>query len=129
VKTAKSNAPTIDEYIRGFPRDVRRTLSALRSTIRKNAPDATEKMSYGMPTFYLHENLVHFAAFERHIGFYPTPGPIVTFRDELKAYKTSKGAIQFPLDEPLPLRLIARIVKYRVAEAVAARSRKERRKV
>ncbi len=107
---------TIDEYIEGLPKGVQRILSELRSTIEKAAPGATEKISYRMPTFYYNGNLVHFAAFERHIGFYPTPSGIVEFQDELKKYHTSKGAIQFPIDEPLPLELVTRIVKFRVAQ-------------
>jgi uncharacterized protein YdhG (YjbR/CyaY superfamily) len=110
------NATTIDEYIQGFPTDVRTRLSALRSTIRQAAPQAVEKISYRMPTFYLNGNLVHFAAFERHIGFYPTPSGIARFQKELKKYKSAKGSVQFPLDEPLPLDLVAAIVKFRVAE-------------
>jgi len=98
-------------------------LNALRTSIRSAAPDATEKMSYQMPTFYLNGNLVHFAAYRKHIGFYPTPSAIFAFRDELKPYKTSKGAVQFPIDKPLPLDLISRIVSFRVEENV--RSAKE----
>ena len=91
-------------------------LKELRATIRKAAPKAEEKISYRMPTFYYNGNLVHFAAYERHIGFYPTPSAIVEFRQELKRYATSKGAIQFPIDEPLPLRLVSRIVKFRMKQ-------------
>jgi uncharacterized protein YdhG (YjbR/CyaY superfamily) len=95
---------------------VQTLLIALRATIRSAAPDATEKMSYQMPTFYLNGNLVHFAAFRKHIGFYPAPNAIVAFQEELKRYKTSKGAVQFPIDKPLPLDLITRIVAFRVEE-------------
>jgi uncharacterized protein YdhG (YjbR/CyaY superfamily) len=116
MKAESSAIRTIDEYIQGMPKHVQRILSELRSTIRKAAPGATEKISYRIPTFYYNGNLVHFAAFERHIGFYPTPRGIAEFRDELKKYHTSKGAIQFPIDEPLPLKLITRIVKFRVAQ-------------
>jgi uncharacterized protein YdhG (YjbR/CyaY superfamily) len=116
MKAEGSVTKTIDEYIEGLPKAVQRNLSELRSTIRKAAPDATEKISYRMPTFYYNGNLVHFAAYERHIGFYPTPSGIVEFQDELKKYHTSKGAIQFPIDEPVPLELVTRIVKFRVAE-------------
>lgn len=107
---------TIDEYIQRVPPDVQRILATLRATIQKAAPDATEKMSYRMPTFDFNGNLVHFAAFTHHVGFYPTPSAVVAFADELTAYKTSKGAVQFPLDQPLPLELITRIVKFRVGE-------------
>jgi uncharacterized protein YdhG (YjbR/CyaY superfamily) len=117
MKAESSVVRTIDEYIEGLPKGVQRILSELRSTIGKAAPGATEKISYRMPTFYYNGNLVHFAAFERHIGFYPTPSGVVEFQDELKKYHTSKGAIQFPIDEPLPLELVARIVKFRVAQS------------
>jgi uncharacterized protein YdhG (YjbR/CyaY superfamily) len=116
MKAESSVVKTIDEYIEGLPKGVRRILSELRSTIEKAAPGATEKISYRMPTFYYNGNLVHFAAFERHIGFYPTPSGIVEFQGELKRYHTSKGAIQFPMDEPLPLELVTRIVKFRVVQ-------------
>ena len=116
MKAERAAAATIDAYISSFPPDVRRILSALRATIRNAAPAANEKISYGMPTFDYNGNLVHFAAFKQHIGFYPTPSGIKAFEDELKRYKTSKGAVQFPLDGPLPMELIARMVKFRVGE-------------
>src|SRR4051812_41891950 len=109
---------TIDDYIEGFPSDVQARLRRLRATIRRTAPDAVEKISYRMPTFYLNGNLVHFAAFDHHIGFYPTPSGIEAFRAELAGYPSSKGAVQFAHSEPLPLALIAKIVAYRVAECV-----------
>lgn len=107
---------SVDQYIQGFPVEVQRTLSALRETIRAAAPGAVEKIAYQMPTFYFHGNLVHFAAFEHHIGFYPTPSGIEAFKEELRPYKGAKGSVQFPITEPLPLDLIARIVTFRVAE-------------
>lgn len=107
---------TIDEYIALFPEEVQKILQELRLTIQSSAPEATEKISYQMPTFFLKGNLVHFAAHPHHIGFYPTPSGIEAFQGELSAYKSSKGAVQFPLDQPLPLDLIARVVKFRVAE-------------
>src|SRR3954471_6034666 len=107
---------TIDEYITGFPENIREKLEALRATIRKAAPTAEEIISYGMPTFYLKGNLVHFAAFKNHIGFYPAPSGIESFKEELSIYKEGKGSVQFPLDEPMPLDLITRIVKFRVAQ-------------
>ena len=117
MKAATGAAPsTIDEYIRGYPPDVRKKLSDLRATIRKAAPDAVEKISYRMPTFFQKKNLVHFAAYDHHIGFYPAASGIAAFRDEMTQYVTSKGAVQFPIDEPLPLKLVARVVKFRVAE-------------
>ncbi|MDO9100599.1 MAG: DUF1801 domain-containing protein [Caldisericota bacterium] len=107
---------SIDEYIRGFPTEVQRILNRLREVIRKAAPDAEEKISYRMPTFFLHGNLVHFAAYRSHIGFYPTPSGIEAFKLELSAYKGAKGSVQFPIDEPLPYELVSRIVSFRVAE-------------
>ena len=107
---------TIDEYIRQCPRAVQKKLSELRATIRKAAPDATEKISYGMPTFFQKKNLVHFAAFKHHIGFYPAASGVAHFSDELSGYATSKGAVQFPIDEALPFALVTRIVRFRVAE-------------
>jgi len=112
----RRESATIDEYIKGCEADLRPILSQLRSTIRKAAPSATEKISYGIPTFYQDGNLVHFALFRNHIGFYPTPSAIETFQKELKGYKSAKGSVQFPLSEPLPLKLITRMVKFRVKE-------------
>ena len=116
MKPSRATVATIDDYIDAFPADVQSRLRKLRSTIRRAAPQATERIAYRIPTFYLNGNLVHFAAFERHIGFYPGPSGIAAFRDELAKYKTAKGSIQFPHDEPLPLALVAKIVKFRVAE-------------
>lgn len=107
---------TMDEYINTFPEDVRATLNKLRQTIREAAPEAEETISYQMPTFRLNGNLVHFAAFENHIGFYPTPTGIEAFEKELSTYKGAKGSVQFPIDQPLPLELIRKIVEYRVKE-------------
>ena len=107
---------TIDEYIAGFPLDVQAILEKIRATIRKAAPGAEETIKYRMPTFTLHGNLVHFAAFENHIGFYPVPTGIEKFKKELAVYKMGKGSIQFPLDQPIPYGLISKIVKFRVAE-------------
>lgn len=109
-------ASTIDEYLRDFPPDVRARLAQLRDTIRQAAPNATERISYRVPTFYLNGNLVHFAAFAHHIGLYPGPSGIAKFRKELAAYKSAKGSVQFPHDEPLPLDLVAKIVRFRVNE-------------
>jgi len=107
---------SIDEYIAGFPEDIQRSLQGLRATIRAAAPGAVEKISYGIPTFYLHGNLVHFAAFQKHIGFYPTSSGIRAFKRELAAYELGRGTVRFPIGRPLPLRLVSRIVKFRVAE-------------
>jgi uncharacterized protein YdhG (YjbR/CyaY superfamily) len=106
----------IDEYIALFPSHAQKTLKKLRSVIIEAAPDSTEVISYQMPTFRLNGNLVHFAAYKNHIGFYPGPSGILTFYDELSAYNLSKGTIRFPIDEELPYDLIIRIVKYRVKE-------------
>ena len=107
---------TIDEYIATFPASTRALLQQMRTTIAKAAPKAEEAISYGMPTFKLQGNLVHFAGYKNHIGFYPAPSGIVSFAEDLKKYQTSKGAIQFPIDEKLPLALVTKIVKFRVKE-------------
>lgn len=107
---------SVDEYIGAFPHDVAELLQKIRATIRKAAPEAEETICYRMPTFTLNGPLVHFAACKNHLGFYPTPSGINRFRRELSAYRTTKGAVQFPLDKPLPLSLIRRIVQFRVKE-------------
>jgi len=116
---------TIDEYISMFPDDVRTILNQVRQTIRDAAPEAQETINYQMPTFTLNGNLVHFAGFKNHIGFYPTPTGIEAFKDELSAYKGAKGSVQFPLDQPMPLSLIRRIVEYRVKENSERKPRKK----
>jgi uncharacterized protein YdhG (YjbR/CyaY superfamily) len=110
------NAETIDDYIAAVPPKVRTRLNAMRRTIRKHAPEATEKISYRIPTFYLNGNLVHFAAYEHHVGFYPGAAGVAKFRDAIEGYKSAKGSIQFPHDEPLPLDLVAAIVDFRVEQ-------------
>ncbi len=112
----QATASTIDEYILQFPAAVQDILRKLRQVISEAAPDAEERMSYQMPTFYLHGNLVHFAAYKNHIGFYPAPSGIEAFRDELAIYKGAKGSVQFPLHEPIPYALIKEIVLFRVEE-------------
>jgi uncharacterized protein YdhG (YjbR/CyaY superfamily) len=108
---------TIDEYIRTYPSNIQGILEKMRQIIKKAAPDAVEAISYQMPTFKLNgKNLVHFAAFKNHIGFYPIPSGIEAFKKELSPYKQGKGSVQFPLDEPIPLDLVEKIVKYRVKE-------------
>ncbi|MEX0616263.1 MAG: DUF1801 domain-containing protein [Candidatus Woykebacteria bacterium] len=109
-------AKDIDEYISAFSKDLRTILQQVRQTIQKAAPEAKEKIGYGIPTFTFHGNLVHFAAFEHHIGFYPAPSAIVTFKKELAPYKQAKGSVQFPLDKPIPFDLITKMVRYRVEE-------------
>ncbi len=121
-------AQTIDEYIGRFPEDVQAILQRIRQTIHEAAPEATEAISYQMPTFKLHGNLVHFAAFKNHIGFYPVPSGIEAFQDELSAYVQGKGSVQFPLNQPMPYDLISRIVKYRVGEALAQADAKGKKK-
>jgi len=107
---------SIDEYILKFSPEIQEILRMLRKVIQESAPDAKEKISYQMPTFELHGNLVHFAACKHHIGFYPTPSGINAFKDELSEYKGTKGSIHFPYGRPLPYQLIGKIVEFRVAE-------------
>jgi uncharacterized protein YdhG (YjbR/CyaY superfamily) len=115
---AKTNYKTIDEYIATFPKDTQKILEEIRGAIKAAAPDAEEKISYQMPTFFLNGNLIHFAAFKNHIGIYPTPSGTEAFKRELSIYKGAKGSIQLPIDKPMPLRLISKIVKFRVAENI-----------
>ena len=115
----KAGFTTIDEYIATFPNDTQRILEDIRATIKAAAPEAQEKISYQMPTFFLNGNLVHFAAFKNHIGFYPVPSGIEKFKKELSIYEQGKGSAQFPLDKPMPLALITKIVKFRVKENLA----------
>lgn len=113
----KTEYKSIDAYIASFPEDVRKILEQVRQTIKQAAPDAAEKISYSMPAFTLHgKALVYFAAFSHHIGFYPIPTGMKAFTKDLSVYKTGKGSVQFPLDKPMPLDLITRIVKFRVNE-------------
>jgi uncharacterized protein YdhG (YjbR/CyaY superfamily) len=116
MKRSQSQPGGIDGYIAGSPEAARGTLEKVRATIRKAAPEATETIKYGIPTFVLGEDLVHFAAFKKHIGFYPTPSAIAAFRDQLSAYKSAKGSVQFPLTSPTPLKLIEQMVRFRVEE-------------
>ena len=110
---------SIDEYISMFPKDIQEKLKSIRNIVKQEAPQAIEKISYQMPTFYLNGNLIHFAVAKKHIGIYPTPSGVSRFENDLKGYKYSKGAIQFPLDKPLPTELIKAIVKFRVKENIA----------
>ena len=112
---AKQAAPkNIDDYIATFPKDVQAKLQKIRATIQKAAPKAEEAIKYQIPTFTLNGNLVHFAAFKNHIGFYPAPSGIEAFKKELAPYETGKGTLRFSLDEPIPFALITKVVKYRV---------------
>ncbi len=128
MKGEQTVLKTIDDYIAGFPEDVQAILQKVRQTIKAAAPNAQETINYQMPTFTLNGNLVHFAAFKNHIGFYPTPTGIEQFKDELSVYKGAKGSVQFPLDKPMPYDLIRRIVVFRVEEAVAHAAAKRRKK-
>ena len=116
MKTSQAAPKDIDEYIAAFPKDVQEILEKVRVTIKKAAPDAEEAIKYQIPTFTLNGNLVHFAAFKKHIGFYPAPRGIEEFKEELSAYKGAKGSVQFPLDKTIPFDLISRIVEFRVKE-------------
>jgi uncharacterized protein YdhG (YjbR/CyaY superfamily) len=118
VITPRKKFKTIDEYISGFPTSVQKILSQLREIIREVAPEAEETISYGIPTFKLNGNLVHFDAFKNHIGFYPTPSAIDAFNEELSPYKHAKGSVQFPMEKPIPFDLVRKIVKYRVKESL-----------
>jgi uncharacterized protein YdhG (YjbR/CyaY superfamily) len=128
MENNKVGFTSIDEYIATFPEDIQKILEEIRATIKVAAPEATEKISYQMPTFYLKGNLVHFAAYKRHIGFYPAPRGIEAFKDELARYEGSKGAIRFPIGEPLPLDLISRIVKFRVTDNLKNAEKKANKK-
>ncbi len=126
MKKSMTPVTNVDEYIASFPDEVQTQLNRVRATIAQAASSAEEAIKYGLPTFVGSENLVHFGAFKKHIGFYPTPSGIVAFESELSGYTCSKGAVQFPLDQPLPLKLIAKIVKFRVREAtMRAKSKKQ----
>jgi uncharacterized protein YdhG (YjbR/CyaY superfamily) len=118
----RSTASSIDDYIAGFPPETRKMLEELRALIGASAPDATETISYAIPTFDLNGHLVHFAGHKKHIGFYPTGRGVEAFKEELKPYKGGKGSVQFPLGQPLPTGLIRRIVEYRVAENIGKAS-------
>jgi uncharacterized protein YdhG (YjbR/CyaY superfamily) len=113
MKTIPSTHATIDDYIAGFPPDIQEILEKIRQTVREAAPEAQETIKYDMPTFTLKGNLVYFAAYKKHIGFYP---PVEGFEEELAKYEVGKGAIRFPLDKPIPYDLIRRIVTQRVRE-------------
>jgi uncharacterized protein YdhG (YjbR/CyaY superfamily) len=119
MKANQAIPKDIDEYISGFPPEIQEILGKVRATIRAAAPHARETISYRMPTFTLRGNLVHFAAFQKHIGFYPTPTGTEEFKKELAAYEGGKGSIRFPLDKPIPYDLISRVVEFRVKENLA----------
>lgn len=128
MRTEQTAPKNIDEYIAGFPSDVQEILEKIRMTIREAAPDAEEKISYQLPTFALKGNLVHFGAFMKHIGFYPTSTGIERFKNELSAYEGAKGSVRFPLDKPIPFDLISEIVKFRVRENLERAEAKQKKK-
>jgi len=121
----KNSFITIDDYINSFPKDIQELLKQIRLTIKNTAPEAIETINYKMPTFQFNGNLVHFAAYKQHIGFYPAPSGIEAFKKDLSEYKWAKGSVQFPLDKPIPLDLIAEIVKFRVIENSKKNNRKQ----
>lgn len=116
MEANKKTYNTIDEYIADFPAELQVILTKIRQVIKEAAPDAKEKISYQMPAFELNGNLVYYAAFKKHIGFYPTAGGVSAFQEELSAYKGAKGSVQFPFNKPIPYDLIRRITEYRAAE-------------
>lgn len=126
--THRTTPKDIDEYIAGFPNEVQEILEKIRRTIREAAPEAQETISYQIPTFTLKGNLVHFAAFKKHIGFYPTPTGIEKFKKELSAYEGAKGSVKFPLDKPIPFALISQIVALRVKENLEKAEAKGKKK-
>lgn len=124
----KSTAQSIDDYIAGYPEDVQDILRKVRAAIREVVPEAVEAIKYGIPTFIFNgRNLVHFGAFKTHIGFYPTPSGLTQFEEELAGYKGTKGAVQFPLDEPFPYDLIRRITAFRVQEELDKAAAKKKK--
>jgi uncharacterized protein YdhG (YjbR/CyaY superfamily) len=127
MKSTKAGFSSIDEYIARFPADIGQKLETVRAVIKAAAPQAQETISYQMPAFALNGVLVYFAAFKSHIGFYPTSSGIQAFQKEISTYKNSKGAVQFPMDEPLPVDLISRMVKYRVSENLKRAEQKSRK--
>jgi uncharacterized protein YdhG (YjbR/CyaY superfamily) len=116
MEANKKTYNTIDEYIADFPAELQVILTKIREVINEAAPDAKEKISYQMPAFELNGNLVYYAAFKKHIGFYPTAGGVSAFQEELSAYKGAKGSVQFPFNKPIPYELIGRITAYRAAQ-------------
>jgi uncharacterized protein YdhG (YjbR/CyaY superfamily) len=128
MDTSQPEPRDIDEYIAGFPKDIQEILEKVRRTVREAAPEAEEAIKYRMPTFTLKGNLVHFAAFKNHLGFYPAPTGIEEFKEELSAYKGAKGSVQFPLGKPMPLDLIGRIVRFRVKKNLEAAETKKKKR-
>lgn len=127
MTTQKQTSKDIDDYIAGFPEDTQVILGKVRMTIRKAAPDAEETINYQIPTFKLKGNLVHFAGYKKHIGFYPTPSGIEKFKEQLSPYDGAKGSVKFPLDKPIPYDLISEIVMFRVQENLEKAAAKEKK--
>lgn len=128
MKSNQTAPENINEYIESFPCDVREILEKIRATIRKAAPEAEEAIKYQIPTFTLKGNLVHFAAYKKHIGFYPGSTGVERFKNELSAYEGAKGSVRFPLDKPIPYDLISKIVKFRVKENLEITEAKRKKK-
>ncbi len=128
MKSNQTAPENINEYIESFPSDVREILEKIRATIRKAAPEAEEAIKYQIPTFTLKGNLVHFAAYKKHIGFYPGSTGVERFKNELSAYEGAKGSVRFPLDKPIPFDLISKIVKFRVKENLEITEAKRKKK-
>lgn len=128
MEATKVRFSSIDEYIATFPEDVQALLETVRATIKAAAPGAKELISYQMPAFARNGNLVYFAALKNHIGFYPTGSGIEAFQDELAGYEVTKGSVKFPLDQPLPLELITRIVQFRVSQNLSKAAAKSGKK-
>ena len=129
METKSVKYETIDQYIADFPPELQELLQKVRKTIKKAAPEASEKISYGIPTFFLKGNLVHFGGFKTHIGFYPGPGAIDQFKGEFSSYLQSKGTVRFPLDKPLPLELISRVTAVRVKYNLEKAAQKEKKRI
>ena len=128
MRAEKIKAKDVDEYLSGFPKEIQKKLEELRFAIRKAAPDAKEIISYQMPAYSLNGILVYFAAYKNHIGFYPTASGIKNFKEDFSKYESSKGAVRFPIDQPLPLKLISRIVRFRVKENLEKHLQKQLKK-
>ncbi len=125
VKATSIKFKTVDEYLSSLPANTKNILKELRKTIKQAAPQAEELISYNMPAFKLNGMLVYYAAYKEHIGFYPTPSGIEAFKKELSVYKGAKGTVQFPLDKPMPLDLIIKIVKFRVKKNLEKAEKKK----
>ena len=129
MKAMNTKYETIDQYIANFPADLQAVLQEIRATIKKAAPEATEKISYGIPTFFLKGNLVHFAGYKTHFGFYPGSGAVNQFKQEFSAYEQSKGTVRFPVDKPVPLNLIRRVTEVRVRENLEKAAQKGKKSI